>query len=711
MAGIIRPTKRRREWEEVLHQHWLVLYRRRYVVLWIAAATVLSVVVVLFVRHSAFRATAYLRIESTESQADNSITDADSICPEVFAQVCRSDLAWDVIEKLRLAVNPNRWALSKEPAGFSTDKTVIDRHTRIALTAVFLSQLNIRPHQDLDDVLCVEFSSADSVVSASVANAVAASLSNFSEADLEISPTNRTHLTDIDTRINQVQTRIDGEPASADIVRQISDVVRQQAAMIDPLRVLELEKMQAELSYNSLFPPDGSPNRDLLESDLLNQLRQQRADIEQEWASLTKRYGRRHPEFQAVQRQRDLLDTEIRNEENRIIEYTTAQYRKTRREFDDLVKQHDELTAQFDRLEKKRLLLESLEKELVQLRSERDDLSTRIDRDSSESDSLPFVAPAKFSIHSWASVPPGLFSKSLSSPLLIALLTGLVGGVGFAFFMEYYDRSIRSPVEAAQATGLLPIAAIPLLKARRNALPGRIAQDLPGSKASMAFKTLGEWLERFIRKNRIRSLAISSTHPREGKTTVLTNLAIVLAQAGYRVLVVDGNLRTPSVHTVFGSDGLLGLSNVLSETRDLSEAIRPVNILGVSILPAGRVTADPLDFIGSAKMREIFLKLREEADLTLVDTPASLTATDAALLASMVDGTLLVVRSGVPTPHEIRMALRRITSSSGKMIGLILNGVDVRESTALGTDLANSRNLDSLDVLLTEPIERPALPN
>jgi succinoglycan biosynthesis transport protein ExoP len=173
-------------------------------------------------------------------------------------------------------------------------------------------------------------------------------------------------------------------------------------------------------------------------------------------------------------------------------------------------------------------------------------------------------------------------------------------------------------------------------------------------------------------------IMVTSALPQEGKTTTSINCAVVLAQKGVRVLLIDADLRRPSIHKTLGMGPRSGLSNVLTGSSTLEQTITRSTILpNLFILPAGTPPPNPAELLASSNMREVLEQLRKEYDHIVVDTPPSLSVTDAVVLSPRADAVVLVIRSSQTTKQSLRRACELLASVNAKVIGVLLNAVDL----------------------------------
>ncbi|WP_129676924.1 CpsD/CapB family tyrosine-protein kinase [Candidatus Chloroploca sp. Khr17] len=199
----------------------------------------------------------------------------------------------------------------------------------------------------------------------------------------------------------------------------------------------------------------------------------------------------------------------------------------------------------------------------------------------------------------------------------------------------------------------------------------------PGSPAAEAFRTLRTNLLFSSLDRPLHTLLVTSTAPDEGKSTTLANLAVTMAQAEQRVLIVDCDLRRPSLHTIFGLPNERGLTSAVLAQDDGPLPIQPTSVPGLHVLTSGPLPPRPADLLGSRRMGALIERMRSEAEIVLFDTPPVVAVTDAATLASRVDGVLLVLHAGQTRRDRAREARRLLEQVKANIVGVVLNGAKV----------------------------------
>jgi len=296
-------------------------------------------------------------------------------------------------------------------------------------------------------------------------------------------------------------------------------------------------------------------------------------------------------------------------------------------------------------------------------------------------------------------VPMSPVAPNRPRTILIGFLISLVAGVGLVFFLEYLDNTVKTVEDVSRYTQLPALSVIPAIGGRkRRALKagangsksagGLALSTTPGfntdrllaldtrSSVAEAYRVLRTSVLLSSTEKPPKTILITSGQPGEGKTTTAVNTAISLAQLGASVLIIDCDLRKPSVHTVLGVDHVVGLSTYLSRRGELDEVIQSVPIPNLSVMTAGRIPPNPAEMISSARMKEMLQILSERYDHIVIDSPPLLKVTDPVILSTMVDGVILVVHGGRSTREVVRRTRQELAVAGARIFGVVLNNVE-----------------------------------
>ena len=282
--------------------------------------------------------------------------------------------------------------------------------------------------------------------------------------------------------------------------------------------------------------------------------------------------------------------------------------------------------------------------------------------------------------------------------VLAALFLSTLFGMGLALFLEYLDDTIRTTEEVENLLRLPALAAIPTIDSmpkRRLLLVGGnsteeedakpnselLINNDPRSSLAEAYRQLRTSILLSTAGHAPKSLLVTSSLPSEGKTTTAVNTAISLAQTGAKVLVIDADMRRPRLHSVFGVSNAEGLSTILSSDMKAEEILKIIqyeNDAKLHLLPSGPIPPNPAELIGSEQMANLLKSMQEHFTHVVVDSPPIASFTDGVLVASMVDGVILVVHSGKSSRQVVRRSRQLLQDINAKVFGVVLNNVNLR---------------------------------
>jgi len=294
-------------------------------------------------------------------------------------------------------------------------------------------------------------------------------------------------------------------------------------------------------------------------------------------------------------------------------------------------------------------------------------------------------------------VPSAPLGPNRARTILIGFLLSLVAGTGLVLFLEYLDNTVKTVEDVARYAQLPALSVIPALSGRRT------RRHLSSGEKKSAALTLKETASlnydllatldsrssaaeayRALRTSVLLSsvdqppklLLVTSGQPGEGKTTTAINTAISLAQLGGSVLIIDCDMRKPSVHKVLGIEQPRGLSTYLSLNGKLIDVMQKLPIPNLWVMPCGPIPPNPAEMISSTRMKELLRTLGENFDHIVIDSPPLLKVTDSVILSTMVDGVILIVHGGKSTGDVLRRTRQELSLAGAKIFGVVLNNVD-----------------------------------
>lgn len=280
------------------------------------------------------------------------------------------------------------------------------------------------------------------------------------------------------------------------------------------------------------------------------------------------------------------------------------------------------------------------------------------------------TSPVKVSVTRQATAPDAPISPRLPLNLALGLLIGLGLGIGAAVLRDQLKTTVDGVADVEALTGGVPLGVVPFDSDSKSS--PLITADQFGSRAE-AFRTLRTNLQFADVDNPPRVFVVTSPLPSEGKTTTACNLSLTLALSGARVILVDGDLRKPSVGKYLGIDNAAGVSSVLAGRHELGEVIVRYSRGMLAVLPSGPMPPNPSELLGSQHMAGLLERLSADYDAVVIDAPPLLPVTDAAVLAALADGAVLVARHGKTRRDEVTRALQALSAVNAKLLGTVLN--------------------------------------
>lgn len=281
---------------------------------------------------------------------------------------------------------------------------------------------------------------------------------------------------------------------------------------------------------------------------------------------------------------------------------------------------------------------------------------------------------------------PGLtpVSPNHKNNVLLATALGILIGLGIAVLLDRLDDSVRSPGELQEGMGLPVLAMIPSSKGldkskgRDDSPITLVTHADPRSPVAEAYRSLRTNLAFARARHDLETIVVTSPGPSDGKSTTVANLATTFALQGQRTLLIDADLRRAVLDKTFNVPRSPGLSEVAAGLATLADAIQPTAVERLFILSSGAFPPNPSELLGSAAMRDVIAEAKTQFDVILFDSPPVLAVTDAAVLSTMVDGTIVVVRAGSTAREGVRRTLAQLRAVHGRLLGGVMNGVDAR---------------------------------
>lgn len=450
------------------------------------------------------------------------------------------------------------------------------------------------------------------------------------------------------------------------------------------------DRIRTEANYRSAARGDVELIAKSGLGDLLPRLRSEESDLKSKLAQASVRYGPSFPKVLELKSELSQVQSSIAEEQRKLLGKLQGEFQVSSQRERMLRSAMGKQTQEANLLNESAIQYNLLKRDVDTNRQLYEGLLQRL----KEASVIAGLKSSNVTVIDPARVPTRPSEPNIPRNLFLGLMVGLLGGVGLAIVLELLDTTVNTPDDVQMATGLPVVGVVPskcqdsepktkhgFTTLSTNAGPVRfplLAYERPRSQIAEAYRALRTSILLSCAPPKV--IVVTSSLPQEGKTTTSTNIAIVLAQKGARVLLIDADLRRPRIHKMMGATQRSGLTTLLRGQHSENDVIALTKIANLFCLYAGPTPPQPSEMLSSPQMRRYMAKWRNEFDHIVIDTPPILAVTDAALLSVDADAVLMVIRSGQTTKEALRRAHEVLAQVKAPMTGVVVNGVDTRQS-------------------------------
>jgi polysaccharide biosynthesis transport protein len=720
------------QWVEVIRRRRRVLYTTTGLVL---TGSIVAYLITPKLFRASTTVQIERRLQTSSTTQTNQLfswedwADSQSFYPTQFRLLQSRGLAERVVRNLRLwedpYFNPGRAGLTASGGGTSA---AADESLVAMLAGSVASGLEVNP---------IRTTRLAELAYVARSPQVAARLANgYADAFIDWGVENRYKSTGrassfLASQIETIKQEIQDKDAQLQAFSRRTDIVALDSGSNVALQRLQAlnsdltgavsQRIQAESRYRELTESQPETIAGALSGGLVDQSRADLARLERDYANKLTTFKPEWPAMKELKAQidkgREDLDATIQDTVGRAREAARAEYQTA-------LRREQSVAAELARQKTEAMKVNSEAVEfnnlLVEVSSRRQLLNELVKRQSETevASRLQGIRDSNVSVVDRALPPFAPYRPSLQRNLSIGLALGLGLGLGLVFLLEYLDRSVKTPDDVERVLGLPTLAVIPDINegrdgygtyrygrrygyghgygygygygyGQKSAERGRrlpqqkkgepplesielipnVKPRLPVSESYRALRTA----LLMSTAEQLRTILVTSAVPGEGKTSTATNLAVVLAQLGNDVLLVDADLRKPRVHEVFNLSNRIGLVNALARKVDFDKVFIPTHVPHLFVTPSGTTPPNPAELLASERMREMIAAVRRRFEYVVFDTPPSLLVTDASILGSMVDGILLCVGAGSLLREDGRACRERLNMAGTRTLGAVLN--------------------------------------
>ncbi len=701
--------------ESALREYLRVLIKRKWIIMACVVGIFAAVAIASLRQTPVYEAVGRIAVNKADS---NLITFKDSMPVmdyydptdlDTEVRILQSDLlALQVIRQLNLDKRPEYGGQTapKQP-NLVADPLQNDSSRTTALLGGFKGNLKVSLIPNTR-IIEIHYRSTDPTLAASAVNTLAATYveQNFKtkfESTMQASDWLSKQLVDLQMKVETSQEKLVRYQKEHEIfgIDEKQNIITQKLDELNrELTSAESDRMQKEAVYRMTQTSDPDAVASAVAADpvatlagtgsspLLDKLHQQQADLRIQIAELSTQLGPAYPKVAQLNNQLKEIERQIQGETRKAVDHLRGQYQTALQRESMLRAALEKQKQEANRLNENAIDYSLLKRDVESNRQLYEGLLEKL----KEAGVTAGLRSNNFRIVDAARPPNAPVEPNIPRNLAFALVLGITSGVGLAFLLEGMDNTVRTTEQAQMISALPSLGMIPLGSksssngngTKRLALTSSrevvelVTQVRPQSQMAESYRALRTSLLLSSLGAPPKIIMVTSARPQEGKTTTAINSAIVLAQKGVRVLLVDADLRRPSVHKTLGMGPRSGLSNVLTGNATLEQAIAPSPILpNLFVLAAGSPPPNPAELLASSNMKDVLNELRQQFDHVVIDTPPTLSVTDAVVLSPRVDAIILVIRSGQTTKQALRRARDILMQVNAHVTGVLLNAVDL----------------------------------
>jgi capsular exopolysaccharide synthesis family protein len=708
--------------EEInLLDYWSVLQRRRWVIYLAVVVCVVFALLASVLATPQYRATCKLQIERQNPDiltfrdvgaVDSSWTAYSDFYETQYQILASESVALIAARRLDLLNHPLYLERKSSPGWIDRLKALIPRSS----SSTTLSEeemavgwvqagLDVSPVRNSHLVL-VSWVCADPELAAQVANAVASAYINFN-IDAAYRTTDEAanflvnQIASLKDDIARIEDRLQDYGESKRIVSiddgsnitltALTDVAKRRTEA-----QTELAQREAEFRAAKATPPEAL--EEVMNSALIARLKQEYALYDAEYSEQSKRFKEDWPDLKTLRskldQSRERIDIESAEIAEQVIASAEAAYKRALNEVRNL---DALLTTQEGAAQAQKRDVQEYSNLLAESKTKRDSLDALLARQNEMALSTRLkdldVTSTNLRIVDRARAPVAPFRPNFKLNLLLGLIAGLLLGVTMAFTLDHLDNTFRAPADVEKIAGVPTLAVIPkhgpaaapVSRARRGPSPqpggavDLVSHREGRASASEAYRDLRTALLLSNPGQAPRRIVITSAVPEDGKSATAINLSVVLAQLGRKILLVDTDLRRPRLHKVFDADNKRGVSTFLSGLEeDPLRLVVATGVEGLNLLPSGPIPPNPSELLNSPffdRMGKAFLEAGY--DHVVFDSPPALSVADPIIIASVVDGTIVVVRANRTPRESLRLVADRFRQAGIRPIGVVVNDLDL----------------------------------
>ncbi len=713
-----------------LREYWEKIRRRKGTILSVTLAVFVLGAFWTFIQKPVYTAKSTLLIEKEPNilsfdQVLQIESGRDDYYQTQFKLLSSRGLADSVIDRLKLYENPE---FVGKPGKRKKPIDPTDYVFREGLVGGFLARLKVTPVR-LTRLVEVSFSARDPKLAADCVNELAAAFIDLN-INIKYAATEQatTFLSEqikgLQSEIEQKGKQLQGFEAEANIIA-LSDnettVIDRLSQLNKALTESQIDRSNKEATWNGLknVSPDYVP--EAIVNPLIQRLREDYVRLKREYQKMEERFQPDYPELQRTKVEMESARRSLADETQNLVKGAYSDFQTALNRERSLEAVFNEQKGEAFKMNSSAVLYNGLKVEIQNKKTLLDSLLRRESETGVEA-RLKGLRTSNVRVVDRARVPVRPSSPNKKRNLILALILGLGGGVGLALLFDFLDNSVKTSEDVERYAGLPTLGVVPKfslegankaysygrrLKGRKEppqleagagtaALAGAgaaapfvaavekaetprvielVPHFFPNSRLAESYRSIRTALLLSSADRPVKSIAVTSALPGEGKTVSAANLAITLAQSGKTVLVVDADLRRPRQHRLFKVKNTFGLTTYLTDSVSIKDVVKSTDIPNLYLINAGPIPPNPAELLGSEKMTRFIKMMTDECDFMLFDLPPMLEISDALVLGAKVDGVVLVVWGDKTSREALKKSREKLDMLKVRTLGVIINNV------------------------------------
>jgi succinoglycan biosynthesis transport protein ExoP len=707
--------------EEIhLHDYLHIIRKRKWVIMTILFVVVASVTILTFRQTPVYQATARILIEKETPNilTFKEVLDLDTADTDYYQtqhKILKSrTLAKQVLEKLGMmeqalkqGPDPKKFSIRqfltqlpellgfREPSTASADEKAGAQEEQVINS--FLNLITVNPIRG-SRLVDVSATSTDRKQTALIANAL---VDAYIEQNLEKKlSASKEAVRWLSKELETTQKKLVDSEAALQAYKEQQEIISiedRQNIVMQKLSELNtavnearIKRASLEAEYNKIQQYGTTKLESLsqvINNPLILQLKVELSNLESQLSELEKKFRSKHPDVIALYSQIVSVRKRIDTEMQRIIDSLTNQYEVARAQEQELSKMLEQQKQEALELDQKAIKYKELQREVESNQRIYDTLLQR----AKEASITERLETSNINIVDRATIPNSPIAPRKTRNIMLGIMVGLVMGISLAFFFEYLDNSVKTAEDIKRYLDIPFLGLIPKVSRKdvssnnTRYIADTIVALNPRSNASEAYRSLRTNVtfsllnDQYFSSDQGAVLLVTSAGPEEGKSCIVANLAIAMAQSGSKTLIIDCDFRRPVMHKIFNLNNTAnGFADIITNVKGYGtkKAIRGTSIPNLHIIPCGKVPSNPSELLGSTLTRMIIRTLAERYDKVLIDSPPVNTVTDPVILSRIADGVIFIIQAGETRRDVAQRARDQLQAAEAPILGGVLNNVD-----------------------------------